>query len=81
MSLHGLKGEATESYGLLTAVCRMEDSRLSVGYKQMRDLLERICQPIRNESLQMTDLRPVSASFRLRRAFRWRSRIACIRSG
>ncbi|WP_333615449.1 AAA domain-containing protein [Bacteroides pyogenes] len=57
MSLHGLKGEATESYGLLTAVCRMEDSRLSVGYKQMRDLLERICRArIRNESLQMTDL-------------------------
>lgn len=57
MKLPHPKSEAIESYDLLYAVCRTEDARLSVGYKQMRDLLERICRTqIQNESLQMTDL-------------------------
>ena len=57
MKLPCQKSEAIESYELLLAVCRAEDTRLAVGYKQMRDLLERICRSqMQNESLQMTDL-------------------------
>ncbi|MDD3036596.1 DEAD/DEAH box helicase [Bacteroides sp.] len=51
------KKEGRESYELLLAVCKTEDEQLAVGYKQMRDLLERICRmQMQNESLQMTDL-------------------------
>ena len=57
MKLPCTKSEALESYELLLAVCRAEDAYLAVGYKQMRDLLERICRAqMQNESLQMTDL-------------------------
>lgn len=57
MKLPCPKSEAIESYEILLAVCRAEDAYLSVGYKQMRDLLERICRAqMQNESLQMTDL-------------------------
>ena len=57
MTLPCPKSEAIESYELLLAVCRAEDAYLAVGYKQMRDLLERICRgQMQNESLQMTDL-------------------------
>lgn len=57
MKLPCQKSEAIESYELLLAVCRAEDTCLAVGYKQMRDLLERICRAqMQNESLQMTDL-------------------------
>ena len=57
MKLPYQKSEAIESYELLLAVCRVEDTRLAVGYKQMRDLLERVCRSqMQNESLQMTDL-------------------------
>ena len=57
MKLPCPKSEAIESYEILLAVCRTEDAYLAVGYKQMRDLLERICRAqMQNESLQMTDL-------------------------
>lgn len=57
MKLPCPKNEAIESYEILLAVCRAEDAYLVVGYKQMRDLLERICRAqMQNESLQMTDL-------------------------
>lgn len=57
MKLPCPKSEAIESYEILLAVCRTENSHLAVGYKQMRDLLERICRAqMQNESLQMTDL-------------------------
>lgn len=57
MKLPCRKSEAIESYELLLAVCRADDSFLAVGYKQMRDLLERFCRfYMHNESLQMTDL-------------------------
>lgn len=57
MKLPCPKSEAIESYEILLAVCRAEDVYLAVGYKQMRDLLERICRAqMQNESLQMTDL-------------------------
>ena len=57
MKLPCPKSEAIESYELLLAVCRAEDAYLAVGYRQMRDLLERICRAqMQNESLQMTDL-------------------------
>mgnify|MGYP000090324065 CR=1 FL=1 len=42
MKLPCPKSEAIESYEILLAVCRAEDAYLAVGYKQMRDLLERI---------------------------------------
>ena len=57
MKLPCPKSEAIESYEILLAVCRAEDAYLAVGYKQMRDLLERIRRgQMQNESLQMTDL-------------------------
>ncbi len=57
MKLPCRKSEAIESYELLLAVCRADDSYLAVGYKQVRDLLERFCRfYMHNESLQMTDL-------------------------
>ena len=57
MKLPCPKNEAIESYEILLAVCQAEDAYLAVGYKQMRDLLERICRgQMQNESLQMTDL-------------------------
>lgn len=57
MKLPYPKSEAIESYEILLAVCRAEETYLAVGYKQMRDLLERICRAqMQNESLQMTDL-------------------------
>ena len=52
MKLPCPKNEAIESYEILLAVCRAEDAYLAVGYKQMRDLLERICRgQMQNESL------------------------------
>lgn len=57
MKLPCPKNEAIESYEILLAVCWAKDAYLAVGYKQMRDLLERICRgQMQNESLQMTDL-------------------------
>lgn len=57
MKLPCLKNETIESYELLLAVCQTQDAQLAVGYKQMRDLLERLCRTqMQNESLQMTDL-------------------------
>lgn len=52
-----MENEGKESYELLLAVCRAADSSLAVGYKQMRDLLERLCRSqMQDQSLQMTDL-------------------------
>lgn len=51
------QSEGRESYDLLQAVCNLSDLQLAVGYKQMRDLLDRICRTqMNNKSLQMTDL-------------------------
>lgn len=51
------KKEVQEAYELLGVICGIDDELLSVGYKQMRDLLERICRSqMQDESLQMTDL-------------------------
>lgn len=51
------QNEGRESYDLLQAVCNLSDLQLGVGYKQMRDLLDRLCRTqMHNESLQMTDL-------------------------
>ncbi len=52
-----MENETTNAYELLLAVCRTEDTRLSEGYKLLRDLLERLCRGLmQDESLQMTDL-------------------------
>lgn len=57
MKLPCQKSEVIESYELLLAVCKAGEDELTVGYKQMRDLLERICRAqMQSSSLQMTDL-------------------------
>ena len=56
MKLPCPKSEAIESYEILLAVCRTEDAYLAVGYKQMRDLLERIWRA--NAKRKLTDDRP-----------------------
>ena len=57
MKLPCQKSDAIESYELLLAVCKAGEDELTVGYKQMRDLLERICRAqMQSSSLQMTDL-------------------------
>ena len=57
MKLPCQKSEAIESYELLLAVCKAGEDELTVGYKQMRDLLERICRAqMQSSCLQMTDL-------------------------
>lgn len=49
--------EGKEAYDLLTAVAQMPAEQWSVGYKLMRDLLERLCRSqMQNDHLQMTDL-------------------------
>lgn len=52
-----MENEIKESFDLLLAVCRMDNALIANGYKQLRELLERLCRTImQNESLQMTDL-------------------------
>lgn len=49
--------EVKESFELLSVICRAQDTELAAGYKQLRDLLERLCRSqLQGESLQMTDL-------------------------
>lgn len=49
--------EANEHFEVLLSVCRSVDIPLSIRYKQVRDLLERICrEQTEDKSLQMTDL-------------------------
>ena len=49
--------EVKEAYGLLQAVCDVPDKELIVAYKELRNLLERLCRSVMtNEHLQMTDL-------------------------
>lgn len=52
-----MENEGRESYEILLAVCKADHLQLTVGYKQMRDLLERLCRlHMHNGILQMTDL-------------------------
>ena len=52
-----MENEGRESYEILLAVCKADHLQLTIGYKQMRDLLERLCRlHMHNGSLQMTDL-------------------------
>lgn len=49
--------EANEYYNSLLEIYLNEQSSLTVKYRQMRDLLERLCRySMQNERLQMTDL-------------------------
>ncbi|MDR0891170.1 MAG: AAA family ATPase [Mediterranea sp.] len=51
------QSEVLEAYNLLAALCKESKDEPGIAYKQMRDLLERICRAeMVNESLQMTDL-------------------------
>jgi Superfamily I DNA and RNA helicases and helicase subunits len=52
-----MKNEASEYFDILLLLCQSEEIDLSVRYKQLRDLLERVCSDqMQNESLQITDL-------------------------
>ena len=52
-----MKHEGHEAYNILLAACEKGNMPLGVAYKQMRELLERICrEQMQNGSLQMTDL-------------------------
>ena len=52
-----MENKGRESYEILLAVCKADHLQLTIGYKQMRDLLERLCRlHMHNGSLQMTDL-------------------------
>lgn len=52
-----MENEGKESYNLLLAAVRADDAALGQSYKQMRDLLERLCRcQMHDQSLQMTDL-------------------------
>ena len=51
--------EVEECYGILWEVCRDESLSGYVAYRQMRDLLDRLCRMLLTDdkgSLQMTDL-------------------------
>lgn len=51
------QAEATAGYDLLWEVCRDEQTDLLTAYRQLRDLLERLCRlQTTDSSLQMTDL-------------------------
>lgn len=49
--------EVKEYFDILLALCKAEETPLAIRYKQMRDMLERVCRKeMQDESLQMTDL-------------------------
>lgn len=49
--------EVKEFFDILLALCKAEETPLAIRYKQMRDMLERVCRKeMQDESLQMTDL-------------------------
>lgn len=49
--------EVKESFDILLSACRSGEAEARAYYKQLRDLLERLCRTLmQNESLQMTDL-------------------------
>lgn len=52
-----MKSEVKEYFDVLFIVCSEGDIPLKVGYRQMRELLERLCRTqMADSSLQMTDL-------------------------
>lgn len=52
-----MENEVNESFEILLAACQATNDNLTMAYKQLRDLLERLCRAqMQNESLQMTDL-------------------------
>jgi hypothetical protein len=49
--------DVNDCFEILLSTCKAKDVSLKTRYKQMRDLLERVCrEQMLNESLQMTDL-------------------------
>ena len=49
--------EVKEYFDILLGACRGEDMPLKIAYRQLRELLERLCRTqIPDSSLQMTDL-------------------------
>lgn len=52
-----MENEVNDYFDILLSTLRSEDIPLKSRYKQVRDLLERVCrEQMQNESLQMTDL-------------------------
>jgi hypothetical protein len=52
-----MKPEINDCFEILLFACKAEDAPLKARYKQMRDVLERVCrEQMRDESLQATDL-------------------------
>lgn len=52
-----MDGAANEYYDLLFQACRADDESLETAYRQLRELLERLCRTqMADGSLQMTDL-------------------------
>lgn len=52
-----MENEVNESFEILLAACQTTNDNLAMAYKQLRDLLERLCRAqMQDESLQMTDL-------------------------
>lgn len=52
-----MQDEINEYFDTLLAICRAEDLPLKTRYRQLRDLLSRLCrEQLKDENLQMTDL-------------------------
>lgn len=52
-----MKSEASEYFDILLSLCQTDDIPFQLRYKQLRDLLERICRDqMQDGSLQITDL-------------------------
>ncbi|KAA6306988.1 hypothetical protein EZS27_031209, partial [termite gut metagenome] len=52
-----IESQANEYFNILLSLCQREETSLTESYKQMRNLLERLCRTqMQDESLQMTDL-------------------------
>lgn len=57
LPLLGMEQAIKESFELLLGACCTDDTHLATDYKQLRDLLERLCRAqMTDQSLQMTDL-------------------------
>lgn len=74
--------EVKEYFSILLEACHVEEISLDVAYRQLRELLERLCRTqMPDGSLQMTDFLHVSVSWLRRPDFPPWNRTVCIPSG
>lgn len=74
--------EVKEYFSILLEACRGEEISLDVAYRQLRELLERLCRTqMPDSSLQMTDLSARISFVARRLGFPPWSKIVCILSG